>query len=128
MIELECAHIERINDNVIHAKYKDGVHIEMEDAHQLIDAYETLAKGDKIFSLADLTNGHVTFADGVQEHIAKDADFIRQGNVIATAVALKTLGNRMIARFFMTIHRPSYPMKIVASKEAALKYFDTFRD
>lgn len=127
MIEIPCAHIERIDGNVIHAKYKDGVHIEMEDARKLVETYEELANGDKIFSIADLSNGHVTFADGVQEHIAQNATFIKNGNVIATAIVLNSLGNRMIARFFQAFHRPAYPTKIVANIDEARKYFNSFK-
>ena len=127
MIELDFCTVRRLDYNIIHAQYVDGAHLELDDAKKLIAAYEELAQGDKVFSLADVSGGkNMTLDSDAQQLMSREGKFIKEGNIIATGVVLNSLAIRMVARFFIRFHKPVYPMKIFSTKEEAIKWFKTF--
>lgn len=124
MIKLDFCILSRIEDQIIHADYVNGSHIEEKHALELIAAYEELARGDRIFSLADLSGGKsITLESKAQALMSRESPFVKNGNVIATAVVLDSLPSRMIAKFFMTFHRPVYSMKIKSNHAEAKAFF-----
>jgi len=119
-IKLKCGTIKRIEGNIIFACYHEGYEIRLADVKQIDEAFFELANEDKIYSLMDSSNRHTYFTKEAQNYLAKEAK--SRYLLVASVVVLNQLPMRILARFFVTFHKPNYPVKICKSIEEGKKW------
>jgi len=121
-VELDCGLIEKINDNVIMTTYKTSVVVEVEDAMKVDEAYSDLSEGRRVFSIVNVAGIHSSMTNEAQAFLSKDAKMVP--NIVAAGIVVTNLPIRILARFFISKHKPPYPTKIFASTNEALRWFD----
>lgn len=96
-------------EGVVHAKVLHGVEIDLEKAKTYHELVEHLTKATVHSTVIDL--------NGVSSVSPEARKFLQQkssawGKTIAVALVTSTFTARVIGNFFLTINKPSYPIKI----------------
>lgn len=121
-VELDCGLVEKINDNVIMTTYKTSVIVEVSDAIKVDEAYWDLSEGRRVFSIVNVAGIHSSMTNEAQAYLSNDAKMVP--NIVAAGIVVTNLPIRILARFFISKHKPPYPTKIFASTNEALRWFD----
>ena len=74
--------------------------------------------------LIDFREHYVAIPPKVISHIAKDP--VINASKIAEALVVKSLANRILVNFYLTVKKPMIPAKMFNNKESALKWLNTF--
>ena len=119
MIEIDCATIRKIADDIIVLENKDDVDIELADAVQINEAYEKLANGDPVYSILNSAQSFNNFSKEAQDYLARTAPFVQANLLAASAIVVTNLPNRLLAKFFVNFYKPAYPIKITANLQEA---------
>lgn len=94
---------------VVHAKVIHGVEIDLEKAETYHSLVEHLTKSEKHCTVIDLT--------GISGITPDARSFLQQtssewGKTVAVALITNTFTARVLANFFLSINKPSYPIKV----------------
>ncbi len=119
MIEIECATIRKIADDIIYLENKDDFDIELVDAIEINAAYEKLANNSPVYSILSSAQSFNNFSKDAQEYLARTAPFVQANLLAGSAIVVTNLPNRLLAKFFINFYKPSYPTKITASVQEA---------
>ncbi len=119
MIEIDCATIRKIADDIIVLENKDDVDIELADAVQINEAYEKLANGVPVYSILNSAQSFNNFSKDAQDYLARTAPFVQANLLAASAIVVTNLPNRLLAKFFVNFYKPAYPIKITANLQEA---------
>jgi len=122
-LELNCATFWKLNNEVILARYKDGIDLELEDAVKVRDALIKLAGGRKFLGLVDARNMGGTLGRKASDYLAKDEKLNEL--MMAQALVVNNLALILIARFYILMSNPISEPKIFKNLEEALAWLDT---
>lgn len=97
------------HQGVVHAKVIHGVEINLEKAEVYHSLVEYLTKSEMHCTVIDLTgiSGITPEARNFLQH--KSSDW---GKTVAVALVTNTFTARVLANFFLSVNKPSYPVKV----------------
>lgn len=120
--EVECATFWKLNEQVILIRYKDGAHVNLEDANDVIDACLELMEKRKFLALVDLRNMGGTLGKEAGDYLAKNEKF--NTYLRAQALVVNNLALQLVARFYIMINKPVAEAKIFSNLEKAMKWLE----
>jgi hypothetical protein len=94
---------------VIHAKVLHGVEIDLKKAEIYHSLVEHLSKNEKHSTVIDLS-GISGITPSTRTYLQKTSS--EWGKTVAVALVTNTFTARVLANFFLSINKPSYPVKI----------------
>lgn len=124
--ELDKALIERLSEDVLCTRYKDGTSVDEKDALEIDQTYHFMAQGKDIFILVDMK--------GVTNKLTSKASefFTRKAKMIPYTKAVGLVMDNFTSKFTSKVHqqlyKPLYPTKIFKSTEEALAWFEKLRN
>ena len=127
MIEIECATIRRIANDIILLESKEDFDVELHDAVEINASYEQLANNQPIYSILNSAQSFNNFSKEAQYYLAKKAPFVEKKLLAGSAIVVTNLPNRLLAKFFINFYQPTYPIKIVATVDEALTWIEILR-
>lgn len=117
MIRTDSRQISMLNQNTVEIKYFDDITIELDQAKKDYIAYDSFTQDKKVKKL--IISGNYT-------NITNNArKFIRQENtkrvhlIIAEAIVVHSLAQRLFGNFYFNLMKSRYPIKIFSSIEKA---------
>lgn len=125
-IDLICATLWKLNDEIILLRFKDGVHLDEQDAIDVKNGCIELFEGRKFLILVDARNLGLTLGRQGSDYFAKNKEF---NDVLqAQALLVNSLALKLIARFYITISKPISEAQIFNDLEEALEWLDAKKD
>ena len=121
--EVECAFLWKLNKHMVLVRYKDGVHLAVEDAKAVIDGCIDLMEGRKFLAVVDARNMGGTLAKKAGDYFAHDEKF--NSYLAAQALVVNDLAIKLIARFFIKLNEPIRPTKIFEDIEDAMVWLES---
>ncbi|PJA07078.1 MAG: hypothetical protein COX70_08215 [Flavobacteriales bacterium CG_4_10_14_0_2_um_filter_32_8] len=109
-IELEKAHLYLIEEGFTMLQFKDQVDFELEDAIEVDDKTIEFVEGKSFVTLVDARNIRSNMSHEAREFFATDKKIVAIRK--AQAIVVNNLPSRLIAKFYMTFHKPTNPIKI----------------
>ena len=94
---------------VVHAKVLHGVEIDLEKAKTYHSLVEYLTKSEKHSTVIDLS-GISGITPEAREYLQKTSS--DWGKTVAVALVTNTFTARILANFFLSVNKPSYPVKV----------------
>ena len=124
LVELQKAAIERVAPDVLITRYKDGVEITEEDAREIDSSHLTMAQGNDMFIIVDLTYGRAKINDKAEEY------FVYKGRMIpyikGIAIVSRTKSS-LFTKLFGKASKTLYPTKEFITFEDAHKWLNKLR-
>lgn len=105
-----------IEKGILENTFKGGFIIEDTDMHELRAANLSLV-GDNTYTVLVQAEELINFSVKARELVASEAF---KGNNIAKALLFQSLGQRIIANFYLKIHKPFIKTKLFSDREKAL--------
>lgn len=124
-IELACCTVEKIDDRVLAANYRDSYVVRLEDAKKVTEAYETFYPEGNIYIFVNLNKKFLNTSLPALKYFASEAEIIPR--VKGNAIVLSNLPTRILVRFFMRNFKPKYPTKIFSDRETALDWIKSLK-
>lgn len=124
-VEFDKAIIKRLENDLIVTVYKPGALIDLIDAKELDSVYMTMAQGQEVFSLVDLTAPEADISNEAQVYFSRKARIVP--SIKAAAILISGFKGRIVARFYIQYFKPLYPTKIFSNAEEAQLWFDSIR-
>ena len=124
-VETELATIQRLDNDLIVTTYKERAIVDLIDAKEIDRIYVTMAQGQEVFSLVDLTAPDADILNEAQAFFSRKAFIVP--NIKGAAIIIKGIRSRIVARFYIQYFKPLYPTKIFSTTDEAQKWFDTLR-
>ena len=121
--ELECATLWKLNEEVILVRYKDGIHLDVDDAIEVSAASIALMEDRKFLALVDARNMGGTLGKKAGDYFAKDENL--NAHMKAQALVVNSLAIKLIARFYLKINKPLSEAKIFNEIEEAMDWLET---
>lgn len=109
-------------DSIVHVTFKEGITIDVPMQMRLLDSYNEICAGKKLPFLFEAMN-HVTIIKEAKENAIKIEHL---SPICASAVFVTSLAYRLIAEFYIKIHKPKNPFKIFKTREAAIEWLKQF--
>lgn len=125
LVEFEKATVTRLEDDTLLTTYKKGAVLDLIDARELDALYVTMAQGNEVFLLVDLTAPDADLTNDAQAYFSRKAQVVP--SVKAAAIVINTLRARIVARFYIQYFKPLYPTRIFSNLEEAQQWFDALR-
>ncbi|HLP13592.1 MAG TPA: hypothetical protein VK177_16780 [Flavobacteriales bacterium] len=121
-IPLEKANVTLRNDGILHIHLNAGSDIHIEDARQIFETMGKIGKGRKFPVLID-AGEFVQVDKDVQKFSASI-----EGNIytIADAIAYCSLGQKLVAGFYIRRNDPVIPTKMFSGKAPAIEWLKCF--
>ena len=106
-------------EGIVNAKVIHGVEIDLEKAKVYHSLVEHLSQGHEHCTIIDLT--------GISGITPEARSFLQQnssewGKTIAVALITSTFTSRILANFFLSINKPSYPIKVFSDSVDAQQW------
>lgn len=125
-VEIDKATIQRIDSDVIVTTYKNNTVVDLIDAKEIDAIYTTMAQGQEVFLLIDLTAPDADISNEAQSFFSRKALVVP--NIKCAAIVINNLRARIVARFYIQYFKPLYQTKIVGTIDEAQKWFDIVRE
>jgi hypothetical protein len=110
--------------DILIARYKAGLHIDLEAAQSIIDDRLTFTKNKDVPVLL-LDSGLVKMDKNARDFMSSD-EGIR--GLRSIAIILTSVVNSMLLNFLLKISRPGLPVKVFTDKKLAMDWLQTFVD
>lgn len=121
-VNLNKSLISLLDEQIIHVHLKTNQEIELHDVQEIIKAIGKLSHGKKFPVFIDAGS----FININQEAFTFSAS--EAGNIytLADAIAIKNLGQKLLANFYLKNDHPVVPTKIFTEKKEALAWLRKF--
>lgn len=123
-VELSACTVTFLNDDVVHAHFRDGHTGGVDDVQALFAAIAQERGGRKALLMvsmgpgASLTNEARAYASGVEgDHI-----------IAADAIIVRDFGHQLAANAFVRYNRPGRPAQLFPDKDSAVRWLLTNRE
>ena len=116
-IELEKSQLTLIEEGLVLLRFKDKVDFEVNDAIAVDETIINLVVGKPFVILIDARDISSNMSHEAREFFANDKKII--GIRKAQAIVVNNLPSRLIAKFYMTFHKPANPIKIFSDYQQA---------
>ncbi len=114
--EISCAKSSLIEPGIIENTFKGGRIIEDTDMWELRRLNLSIV-GDSPYTVLIQADDLVNFSDKARE-LVSSKEF--KGNTIAKAILFRSLGQRIIANFYLKVHKPYIKTKLFSDRKKAL--------
>jgi hypothetical protein len=121
-ILLQKSTVSLLEEGILHIHLKSGTEIHLNDAVLIVEAMGKLGGGKKFPVLIDA--GEFTSVD--QEVRVFSASEDSNLYTLADAIAYYSLGQKLIANFYLNQNKPSVPTRAFKGKEEATEWLRTF--
>jgi len=123
-IDIECAEIKLLDSSIILLKYKPNYEVELEDVKEVEKALIKLSNNGNIYCLMDTSGSFNNYSTEAQKFLSNDASIIKNKKIKGSALVIDNLPNRLMAKFFSSIFKPKFPMKIFPNQEQGLVWLN----
>lgn len=121
-IEIDCANIFLIENDITVIRYKNDYHVELKDVKEVEKTFIEL-NGDKpIYCLMDSSNRFNNYTVEAQQYLSHKASIVKRRQLQCSAVIINNLPHRLLAQFFSKFYKPSFPMKIFSNENEAIDW------
>lgn len=117
-VEHKAASISLMDRGIIFFKMKENAVIELKEAKEIYNITIALSQGKKYSSLVD-ARAVVSLSKEAREWSSKPE---LHTNLIAQAILVNSLANRLIANFIIRFNRSKSPMRVFSKEEKALEW------
>ena len=117
-LKSRCATIQLIAPNIVENIIDDYASVEPEDLWEIKKLNEELVGGGKYGAVVD--SGNMTSISKEARELVASKEF--QQNTLAKAVVIRSLGHRIILKFYMQINKPHIKTKIFTEREDAIAW------
>jgi hypothetical protein len=121
-ILLQKSTVSLLEEGILHIHLKSGTEIHLTDAVLIVEAMGKLGGGKKFPVLIDA--GEFTSVD--QEVRIFSAGEESNLYTLADAIAYYSLGQKLIANFYLNHNKPAVPTRAFGSKQEAIEWLKTF--
>jgi hypothetical protein len=97
------------HEGIVHAKVLHGVEIDLEKAEVYHSLIEYLTRSENHCTIIDLT-GISGITPEARKYLQDTSS--KWGKTVAVALVTNTFTARVLANFFLSINKPSYPVKV----------------
>lgn len=119
-IEVPSAKIVIRDDGVMHVHIKISTSFEIENSMEILEAREKLAAGNAYPILYTTEYRFVTPSKEVKDFVAKSRD--RTANVLADAFVISSFSQRLAAKIYLKLNRPSVPTNFFSTEKEAIQW------
>ncbi len=116
--ETQTASISYIDEYRLLIKLKENIEIDVEEATENYEAVLKLTKGQKYAVLID-ARVPVQVSPEARKYGSNQE---RQKDLIAQAIIVNTLANRLIGNFIINFNKPFAPTKLFSDEETAMEW------
>ncbi|MDX1349194.1 MAG: hypothetical protein R3279_03040 [Putridiphycobacter sp.] len=126
-VEIYCAEVSILSSNVFLIAYRTDIEIELNHIKELEQTLIDLSNGGDIYTVVDSIGAYINISNEGQNFLAKEASIVIEKKIKASAVLIRNLPNRLVAKFFMVFYKPLFPIKIFAEQSAALSWLESIQ-
>lgn len=122
-LELSACTLTVIDDDIVHAHFKDGLVAGPDAIDEMFDAIRTLRKGRKALFLFTAGAG-ASLTNEARAHASSDA-----GSEIlaADAIVVRDFGHQMSANAFVRHNKPKRPIQLFPDTDSAIAWLKQHR-
>ena len=106
---------------ILYHRYTKSKMIGAGEIRAILDADFKLTQGKPYVLLSDTRSQIELRPDAYEEYGMAEADK-RTANIVANAVIVKWLAQRLVANVFSEVNKPPHPLEIFTDEEAAVKW------
>ena len=121
--ELQCGTVEKLNDQVVLIRFRDGFYVELNDAISIGEAALELFEGRKFVALIDARNIGGTVDKEASNYFAQNEKLA--AHRMAQAIVVNSLALRLVARFYIMINKPLREARVFDTIEEAMEWLET---
>ena len=121
-ILLQKSEVTLMEEGILHIHLRSGADLHLSDATLIVEAMGKLGGGKKFPVLIDA--GEFVSVD--QEVRIFSASEESNLYTLADAIAYYSLGQKLIANFYLNQNKPAVPTKAFPDKEKAIEWLNTF--
>ncbi len=116
MIKTEIAELSYLEEDIFYTKLHEGAEINLENANANFLTAKQITQGRRYAALSDgIANVTIT-KEAMEFGASKEANEF----LIAHAIVVTSLANRLIGNFIIKFHKPPAPTKLFNNQEDAL--------
>lgn len=119
-IEVPSARIMIREDGIMHVHIKISTSFEIENSMEIVEAREKLAEGKALPILYTSQYRFVTPSKEVKEYISSSNQ--RKALVVADAFVIGSFSQRLAAKIYLKLNKPSVPTAFFSSEEEAIEW------
>lgn len=112
--------IQFIEEDLVEIRYFDDVTIKLEDVIEDFKVYDEFTKGKRVKKLV-IAGKHSEMTAKARSYAQRE-NGMRSDRIIAEAIVIHSLGQRMVANFYFRIMRKKYPVRVFNNIAAARKW------
>ena len=124
-IDTESATISKFDDDIVQIRFKDGIHLVLDEAKVIGDAAIDVSDGNKFLALIDATKIFSTMAPDAMEYFTHNRELINLR--MAQAIVVDNLPIKLIANFYIRVKKPAGAVKTFGKLEDAISWLSDRR-
>ncbi len=125
--EIPCAIISKIDIDLVKFVYRDDYKVELSDVKMVDDIFIEFSEGRSMYGIMDAKGRYSVFTSEAQKYLSKEAPMVIQNKLLGFAIIIDSLPNRILAKFYITFFKPSYPVKIFSNEKEAMNFINVLR-
>jgi hypothetical protein len=118
IIQTRSVDYSRLEEGLFVCKLREGAELDVAEVEENIRVTEIITEGKRYAILTD-ARAHVTIT---KEGLDRGAHPDLQIKLIAQAILVTSLANRLVGNFIIKFHKPSSPTKLFSDYDAALTW------
>ena len=122
MIPCKGAVVRLRKDGIVEIRVADNHTCTVEEAQDISRVIRVLGKGKPVPVLR-IAGEHSSVADGVREYAASA---LSQKNMVADAIVIRSLPQRILGNFYLKMNRPEKPTRLFNSETEAEAWLSKF--
>lgn len=111
-----------LKPKLVQVQYKDNIDIDLTDAVEDYRIYDEFTEGKPVKKL--ILSGKYTIITSEARTYIQSENKKRSDKIIAEAIVIHSLAQRIFANMYFGIIHRSYPLKVFNSKDDALMWLD----
>lgn len=121
---IDSAEIALLDSGIIVLKYKPDYEVELEDVKQVEQALIELSSNGDIYCLMDTSGRFNSFSNEAQKFLSREASIVENKKLKGSALIIDNLPNRLLVKFFSSLFKPKFPIKIFSNQEEGLIWLE----
>ncbi len=117
-IELDAVLVHFLQNDVVHAHFKDGHTGTVEDVRELFATIEAERKHPKVLLMVSVGQGSTLTNEARAVASSKEGDHI----IAADAIIVRDFGHQLAANAFVRFNRPGRPAQLFPDQESAMAW------
>lgn len=122
-IELDVCTLTFIDDDVVHAHFKDGHTVSPEEVHAMFEAAVEGRNGRKVLLVVSVGIGS-TLSNEARQYASSPES---SKYIAADAIVVRDFGHQLTANVFVRYNKPQRPIQLFGDMDSALTWLDQQR-